>query len=301
MNLKRIETFVLVATLRSFRKAAEQQFTTQPAISSRIAGLEKELGVILFDRDASPISLTAKGRELLPYAEKMLISAEQFERRAENNALLSGTLRLGVSESIVHTWLTAFLRCLHDKFPSLDIDVTVDVTSNLRHDLLDRTLDLAFLMGPVSEPSVTNLPLCSYPLAWVASPSIALPDSVESLEHLAPWPIITYARNTLPFCEIKEHVAQADVSGVHFFTSSSLSACLRMTADGLGVATLPMAIAAPEIASGRLRIVECNWTPSPLEFTASFMRAPLNGAAQEAAKLATKVAARHAGEHTLIA
>ncbi|CZF83072.1 HTH-type transcriptional regulator YofA [Grimontia celer] len=295
MNLKRIETFVLVATLRSFRKAAEQQFTTQPAISSRIASLEKELGVTLFDREASPITLTAKGRELLPYAEKMLLSAEQFQKRAENNALFTGTLRLGISETVVHTWLTEFLRSFNDKFPRLDIDITVDVTSNLRHDLLDRTLDLAFLMGPISEPSVQNMPLCRYPLVWVGSTSMPISNTSMSLTELADFPIITYARNTQPFGEIKEQFAQADAANARFFTSSSLSACLRMTKDGLGLATLPTVIAEPEIEAGNLQLVDCGWVPSPLGFTASYLHAPMNGAAEEAAKLAVEVAAIHQG------
>ncbi|MEZ8142873.1 LysR family transcriptional regulator [Enterovibrio norvegicus FF-33] len=297
MNLKRIETFVIVATLRSFRKAADQQFTTQPAISSRIASLEKELGVTLFDRDASPISLTTKGRELLPFAEKMLMSAEQFQKRAENTSLFTGTLRLGISETVVHTWLTEFLRSFNDRFPRLDIDITVDVTANLRHDLLDRTLDLAFLMGPLSEPSVTNLPLCRYPLVWVGSPSLNLPERKLTIEELAPWPVITYARNTQPFSEIKQQFNQADAVNMRFFTSSSLSACLRMTVDGLGIATLPAKIAEPEIENGRLRTVNCDWTPSPLGFTASYLRAPFNGAAEEAAKLAMEVAAVHTHSH----
>ncbi|MBV7298069.1 LysR family transcriptional regulator [Enterovibrio paralichthyis] len=296
MNLKRIETFVLVATLRSFRKAAEQQFTTQPAISSRIASLEKELGVILFDREASPVTLTAKGRELLPYAEKMLRSADQFQRRAENNALFTGTLRLGISETVVHTWLTQFLRSFNEKFPRLDIDITVDVTSNLRHDLLERTLDLAFLMGPVSEPSVQNMALCRYPLVWVANASLPIRDETLSLAELAEFPIITYARNTQPFGEIKERFTQAEAANVRFFTSSSLSACLRMTQDGLGLATLPTLIAEPEIEKGNLKQVQCDWSPSPLGFTASYLRAPMNGAAEEAAKLAVEVAAMHGNQ-----
>lgn len=298
MNLKRIETFVLVATLRSFRKAAEQQFTTQPAISSRIASLEKELGVTLFDRDASPITLTAKGRELLPLAEKILLSTDQFQKRAENNALFTGTLRLGMSETVVQTWLTEFLRCFNSKFPRLDVDITVDVTPNLRHGLLDRTLDLAFLMGPISEPSVQNMQLCRYPLVWVASPSVGIPDQPLSLVELAQWPIITYARNTHPFGEIKEQFIHAGAVSPRFFTSSSLSACLRMTKDGLGVATLPTVIAKSQIERGHLRQVDCGWQPSPLSFTASYLHAPMNGSAEEAAKLAVEVAARHGHDTT---
>ncbi|MFD2177819.1 LysR family transcriptional regulator [Veronia pacifica] len=293
MNLKQIETFVLVATMRSFRKAAEQQFTTQPAISSRIAALEKELGITLFDRDASPVTLTVKGRELLPYAEKMLQSADRFQRQAENNALFSGTLRLGISETVVHTWLTEFLRRFNDKFPRLDIDITVDVTSNLRHDLLDRTLDLAFLMGPISEPSVQNMPLCRYPLVWVASNMLPMQKSELTIAELAQFPIITYARNTQPFGEIKEQFSQSDAANTRFFTSSSLSACFRMTRDGLGIATLPVVMVEPEIEAGNLQLIHCNWAPSPLGFTASYLHAPMKGAAEEAAKLAVEVASTY--------
>jgi DNA-binding transcriptional LysR family regulator len=80
MNFKRLETFVWVATLGSFRKAAERQYTTQPAISSRIAALEEELGAKLFV--PGPVALTAKGKELLPYAEKIIFMSEQLRKRA---------------------------------------------------------------------------------------------------------------------------------------------------------------------------------------------------------------------------
>ena len=66
MNFKRLETFIWVATLGSFRKAAEHQHTTQPAISNRIAALEDELGVRLFERESGHSKLTSKGQELLP-------------------------------------------------------------------------------------------------------------------------------------------------------------------------------------------------------------------------------------------
>jgi DNA-binding transcriptional LysR family regulator len=84
MNFKRLETFVWVATLGSFRKAAERQYTTQPAISSRIAALEEELGAKLFVREVGPgpVALTAKGKELLPYAEKIIFMSEQLRKRA---------------------------------------------------------------------------------------------------------------------------------------------------------------------------------------------------------------------------
>ena len=71
-DLRSLEAFVWIAHLGGFRAAAEKLHATQPAISQRIALLERELGVRLFDREPRAVTLTVKGRELLPYAEQIL-------------------------------------------------------------------------------------------------------------------------------------------------------------------------------------------------------------------------------------
>ncbi|WP_166263486.1 LysR family transcriptional regulator [Marinobacter caseinilyticus] len=290
MNFNRLETFVWVATLKSFRKAAERQCTTQPAISNRIAALEEELGVKLFERDSGPTTLTTKGQELLPYAEKIILMSQQLRMRADKVALLSGMLRLGVSETIVHSWLPDFFRALHTMMPNLDVEITVDVSVNLSAGLLDRSLDLAFLMGPVSEPRIANRELCSFPLTWVASPSLNLPNRALQLEDLAEHPIITYARNTKPFAEISQKFKQLDDFSVRFYSSSSLAACHRLTLDGIGVSTLPFSVVSDELDNGSLVQLETTWTPSELVFTASYPNAPFNPVAELAGNLAVSVA-----------
>lgn len=289
MNFKRLETFIWVATLGSFRKAAERLYTTQPAISTRIAALEEELGVQLFERESGKTLLTSKGQELLPFAEKIVFMSEQLRKRADRVALLSGILRLGVSETIVHSWLPQFFRDLHKAVPNLDVEITVDVTSNLRTGLMDRSLDLAFLMGPVSEPKIENRALCSFPLLWVASPNLNLPDRRLELEELAAWPIVTYARNTKPFAEISQKFSQLDELPARFYSSSSLAACRRLTIDGIGVSTLPLSVIADELRSGQLVQLDTAWTPSQLEFTASYPSVPFNPVAELAANLAVGV------------
>ncbi len=289
MNFKRLETFIWVATLGSFRKAAERLYTTQPAISTRIAALEEELGVQLFERESGKTLLTSKGQELLPFAEKIVFMSEQLRKRADRVALLSGILRLGVSETIVHSWLPQFFRELHKAVPNLDVEITVDVTSNLRTGLMDRSLDLAFLMGPVSEPKMENRELCSFPLMWVASPDLKLPNRRLDLEELAEWPIVTYARNTKPFAEISQKFSQLDELPARFYSSSSLAACRRLTIDGIGVSTLPLSVIADELKSGQLVRLDTAWTPSQLEFTASYPNVPFNPVAELAANLAVGI------------
>ena len=72
MNFEQIRTFLWVAKLGGFRKAAEKLNTSQPPVSARIAALEDRLGAALFERGQGGVRLTAKGRELLSYAEKLV-------------------------------------------------------------------------------------------------------------------------------------------------------------------------------------------------------------------------------------
>ena len=292
ITLKQLETFIWVAALGNFRKTAERLFTTQPAISSRIANLEDTLGVRLFERDTGSIRLTSKGQELLPYAEQVLRATDLFREKAGNNVALSGILRLGVSETIVQTWLPAFLASVHEHYPDIDVELSVDVTTNLRNELVNRSLDLAFLLGPVSEYNIENFELISYPLVWAASPGLDIPvDRVLSREEMAAFPLLTYARNTRPYEEISQTFKNVSDHPARLFPSSSLSACLRMTLDSIGVGSLPRPMIAGELKEGRLVEISCEWTPTELGFTASYPTNPYNPLAQVVVKNAQAAAA----------
>ncbi|RVD71677.1 LysR family transcriptional regulator, partial [Mesorhizobium sp. M4A.F.Ca.ET.029.04.2.1] len=89
-NIKQLETFVLVATFGSFRKAAERLNTTQPAVSTRIAGLEEALGAKLFERQSSTVRLTAEGQRLLPPAQRVLRVAERLQLTANSLSETAG-------------------------------------------------------------------------------------------------------------------------------------------------------------------------------------------------------------------
>ena len=131
LSLKQLEAFVWVADLGSFRKAADRLNTTQPNISSRIATLETLLGQTMMERDARSVRLTSKGTQLLIHARKVLRAVDDFADAASEASLIDGTLRLGVTEMIVHTWLSYFLKLLSTTFPQLHVELTVDLSVNL--------------------------------------------------------------------------------------------------------------------------------------------------------------------------
>ena len=110
----------------------------------------------LFEREARGVKLTGKGHELLSHAERMLqVRRDMFEAAREQN-VMSGTVRIGVAETIVQTWLPTLIELVHTAYPALVLEIEVDTTHVLRPHLLSRQIDLAFLMGPVLEARVEN-------------------------------------------------------------------------------------------------------------------------------------------------
>jgi DNA-binding transcriptional LysR family regulator len=204
IDLKNIETFVWVAQLGGFGLAAQRLNTTQSAVSQRIEGLEHALGVRLLDRRPRRVAVNAKGRELLPYAEQMLRLRAEMIKAAGAGEAFRGHVRLGIAETLVHTVLIQLIEKMQATYPSITLDIEVDISKNLRDDLLKGNLDLAFLHGPVIESNVRNLDYARYRLTWVASPAVALPAGTVSLQEVAQFPIITYSKNTKPYLELRD-------------------------------------------------------------------------------------------------
>ncbi|WP_462383041.1 LysR family transcriptional regulator [Pseudomonas sp. Marseille-QA0892] len=294
IELRGIETFYWIATLGSFRAASDKMHTSQPAVSQRIAQLENGLGVRLFDRDKRGLKLTAKGQALLAHAERMVQMKHDMLLIARAQNAVSGRLGIGVAETIVQTWLPALLERLSYTFPDLVLEIEVETTPILRSHLLNRQIDLAFLMGPLNEPNVENLSLCRYPLAWVASPQLDLGPEPIPLEHIARWPVITYPSSSRPYQVVRDMLVQHGVKTPRMYGSASLSMVVRMAMDAVGVSVIAPGFLDKELAEGRLRIVEVESAPLPdLAFTASWINGTDSYAAAEIARLAVQIAESH--------
>lgn len=290
-GFRSLECFYWIARLGGFRAAAERLHTTQPAVSQRIAGLEHELGVRLFDRAARGTALTAQGRALLDYAERMLALRAEMVAAVAAPGTLAGRLRLGVSETIVHTWLSRFVERAHALHPGVTLDIEVDVSPRLRAGLLSGALDLGFLLGPVDEGGIEDMPLCRYPLAFAACPSLDLPDEPVPVTALLARPLITYPKSTKPTRSLEALLRAPGLPPPRIFGSSSLSTIVRMTLDGIGVSMIPPAVVAGEVAEGRLRLIRAAIEPPVLDYTASFPIGPTDALARRVAALAVEVAA----------
>lgn len=294
-SIAQLQTFLAVVRHGGVRKAASGLNLTQPAVTARIKNLEDTLGCPLFERRAAGMRLTKRGELLLAHAEKFEHLAQMVERDVIDPKGVEGRLRLGVSETIAQCWLPDLVSRLHTRHPRLEIEFNVDISVNLRAGLIDRDIDLAILLGPVSEHKVNNIDLPGFDLAWYRAATRDGPGGAEDLKR----PVLTYARNTRPYRELKELLFERVGPDVPMFPSTSLSACFRLVEADLGVAVLPRAIGREHVRAGRIAEFDPGWVPSPLHFTASFLGEPKSHLIETAAQTALEVAVAFHADHEI--
>lgn len=285
MTFDQIRTFLWVARLGGFRKAAERLFLSQPAVSTRISKLEEHLRVPLFERGPGDLVLTKHGTLLLSYAEQMLFVEEEIKQRVANPSEAEGLFRVGASETIAQAWLPDFLKAFSETYPRVNVDLTVDISLNLRAALLERRLDLVFLMGPISEFTVENVALPPFDLHWYRS-------TANEETNLAKIPVISYSSQTRPYRELMSELSKRVGPKLRVYASASLSASLKMIAAGIAVGPYPRALANDFLEAGQIVEFEADFLPRPLSFTASYLSEPRSFLVEKSAQIAREIAVK---------
>ena len=283
-TFKQLEAFAFVVDTGTFRGAAAALGTTQPNISTRIAALEATLGATLLYRDAGSVRLTAQGAEMLDQTREILRAGEALLEQAGRHDLVEERLRLGVTELVACTWLQAYLRRMKQTYPNLRIELQVDLSTRIEERLVDGQLDLALQTGPFVTDLSGSIPLGIEAYIWVAAPELAARiGPAPKLRHLFAGPVLTHAKHTQAGMALHAKAAETGLDTTQIVHSSALSVCVPMVCEGLGVATLPRALVADDIALGRLVALDADWVPAPLAFYARYR-------AEQAPRFVTKAA-----------
>ncbi|BBP59324.1 LysR family transcriptional regulator [Pseudomonas sp. St316] len=270
MNLKFLETFVWVARLQSFSLTAEKMFSTQAAISSRIASLEEELGLRLFVRDSRGVSLTPEGLKVLDYAEQMLEVQRALKQSLDTTSPQQGLVRIGVMDTVIHTWLSPLMSMLMQAFPAVEIEITADAARNLCDQLQKGYLDIVFQTDLVRHESVRNLELGHYPMHWIAASQSIYARPYASLLEMAGERIITFVKHSRPHQDVLNLLYAHGVTAPRVSCVNSVSAMTRLIRDGFGIGALPAALVAKPLASGELIQLEPGTALPQLDVVASW-------------------------------
>ncbi|MFV5479105.1 LysR family transcriptional regulator MumR [Acinetobacter baumannii] len=271
MNLKNLEAFYWVVTLNSFNKAATKLQTTQPAVSQKITSLENELGFKVLDRSLRQFKLTHKGMTLFKYAEKFMRLETDLVAELTENQHLTGTIRLGVSETIVYTWLVEYIEKVQQEFPKVSVEIVVDLTPNLQEGVRTGDLDMAFLLGPTLAFECIEQSLCNFELSFLAAPSFKGGIGQMSFKTLMSHNILTYPKITYPYKELKAKMKEKGIDEPLSITSYSLATLLRLAEQGLGIAVVPTLTALKEITDGRLEILNTPIRLKTFHFTSIYI------------------------------
>ena len=143
MTPQQIEYVLAVAEERSFSKAAKKLFVTQPSLSKFIINLETTMGVTLFDRSSSPITVTDAGKIFIETANRMKELEDEMSLKINELAgLKNGNLRIGTSPFYAANMLLKTVSSFHRKYPDIRITIQEDTYRNLEDSVLRGDIDL---------------------------------------------------------------------------------------------------------------------------------------------------------------
>ncbi|MDE8603338.1 LysR family transcriptional regulator [Marinomonas sp. RSW2] len=199
IDIAELLTFIKVAETSSFSEAASRLFLTQPAISKRIAALESNLGVRLFDRIGRQVQLTEAGIRLLPKARKMAEDLQDIKRSMTLQMQdVSGELRLSTSHHVGLRRLPKSLKRFQENFPSAHLEIEFTQSEEAYQDVLKGRAELGIItLSNKENPLIESLPIWSDPLTCVVSKDhpLALSNKLSLIE-LAQYACVLPNKNT---------------------------------------------------------------------------------------------------------
>jgi len=204
MEISELLTFIKVAETASFSDAAEQLFVTQPAVSKRIAALEANLELKLFDRIGRQIQLTEAGQKLLPKAKKITADIKDIKRSlTSQDEIISGELKMATSHHIGLHRLPNTLKQYQKDYPNVLIAIDFTQSEDAYQQVLKGDTEIAVItLSNDENPMIESIPIWSDPLMLVVGHEHELAVQVHDLdkqidiEALASQPCVLPDQNT---------------------------------------------------------------------------------------------------------
>lgn len=171
MDSYKLKYVITIAEEQSISKAAKRLYVSQPALTKHINNLEKELGIKLFDRTATPIHLTYAGELFLSRARQILAVEHQMQLEFEEIAAMRrGRLNIGIGSSRGYFWLPHLLPPFMKQYPGIDVKICEGTNSYFEESLSKGTLDIAFYALPIESADLDYEEICDERILLFASP-----------------------------------------------------------------------------------------------------------------------------------
>ncbi|PLT27978.1 LysR family transcriptional regulator [Peribacillus deserti] len=273
MDLKWIQTFLTAAKNENFRQTAEELFLSQPTVSVHIKLLEKDLGMVLFERSGRRVILTEEGRRFVPHAEAILWACQNgLEDLNRFKQGLSKKLTLAISPLIAASIMPAILKKYMSLHKNIEIEVQVLESKDIAGAILAGNADLGLTRLQIKHPDLMSRTLYEDKIILVGPYDGGEPENsppLDAEEILAQEILIThnhpeYWNELVRSLEQHIHLRTMVVSEVHVTK--------RFIEEGLGVSFLPISTVRRELFEGRLLEIDFSIFQLPVARTYVVMK-----------------------------
>lgn len=266
VELAQLEAFLQVAQHRSFSRAAEALFLTQPSVTARIQSLEREIGERLFERTGRSVTLTDAGHAFMPHAQRALTAVQEGTDAIE--AVRHGdigSIRIGASDTIATYVLPGILKQFRETRPRVHVHLTTGQTEGIVEKLLAGETHVA-VSRLTQHPEVESLHLYNDDLALVCSPSHPFASRGRvTIAEAGKEPFLFFERSSSYHSLVYSMFLRVGVVPESVMELDSMETTKHMVEAGLGIAILPVVSVEREITAGQLTRVEIRDMEQPAQ------------------------------------
>jgi len=241
MDVQSIKTFIQVANLKNFTKAAEELNYAQSTVTAQIQRLEEELGFPLFERIGRKNYLTAGGEAFLTHATQILHIIQQASSLGQDLAEMKGSLRVGTLETLMFAGVLPIIPDFRKEFPNVDVILKIGQASELLSMLKQDQLDLAYIsQAPNIDPSLQ----CCYrrreSMIFIAGKDHPLAEREKvPMEEVLTYPFIMAEKTGRCYGRLMELVAEHQMVFRDAVIIDSIAAIITLLRDDMSVSFLP--------------------------------------------------------------
>ena len=180
MDFKQIEAFISVAKFKSFSKAANIIFLSQPTISSHISNLERELSVQLFDRTSKEVILTAAGESFLEYALAIINTRNEAIKHVSSfNETINGRLNLASSTTPCNSIVPVLIKEFNNLYPKVHYCILQKNSGEIIEDIIKFNCEIGIVGSYARDEKIKCYKLVEDELLLISNPSFKIPDKIS--------------------------------------------------------------------------------------------------------------------------
>jgi LysR family hydrogen peroxide-inducible transcriptional activator len=245
MELRQLQYAIQIAIERNFSRAAEKLHIAQPSLSQQLSKLEKEIGVLLFQRSTNSVELTYAGSLFVEKAQKILDRVEQLKKEMEDiSQMKKGRLVVGSMPITGSTILPFVVPAFQHAYPDIEISLVEETSSNLEILTHNGQTDISLLSLPLKEESLQYEPLLEEEIVLAVPPKHPFAGRTDLIDihELQDESFIALKKGQGFHKQTFELCQQAGITPKIVFESSNMETVQSLVAAGMGIAFVPFLI-----------------------------------------------------------